>query len=149
MPMAPRVAAGDEKILEGSYRLVKRVLPSGKEVKYPDIVGFMTYTKTERNFNIMWKDGKGSPVSLSLIVKYTLSGGKYCEKPVYWMQNNMGLPGISYEWPKERRRAPRWRPTTPSTSFDVPGEPERMRFTREGFVATAKDMWTDTWKRVE
>ena len=94
MPLAPRVAAGDEKIVEGSYRLTKRVLPNGKEVKYPDIVGFMTYTKTERNFNIMWKDGKGALVSLSLIATYTLSGGKYCEKPVYWMQNNMGMPHL-------------------------------------------------------
>jgi hypothetical protein len=149
MPVAPRVAAGDETILEGSYRLIKRVLPSGKEVKYPDIVGFMTYTATERNFNIMWKDPKGAPASLSLIATYTLSGGKYCEKPVYWMQNNMGVPGIFYEWPKEKKACAEVATDDASTSFDVPGEPERMRFTREGFVATAKDMWTDTWKRVE
>jgi hypothetical protein len=149
MPLAPRAAAGDEKILEGSYRLVKRVLPNGKKVKYPHIVGFMTYTATERSFNIMWKDAKGAPVSLSLISGYTLSGGKYCEKPVYWMQNNMGVPGISYDWPKEKSQCAEVATDATSTSFDVPGEPERMRFTREGFVATAKDMWTDTWKRVE
>jgi hypothetical protein len=149
LPIAPRVAAGDETILEGSYRLVKRVLPNGRKVSYPDIVGFMTYTKTERHFNIMWKDPKGAPVSLSLIATYTLSGGKYCEKPVYWMQNNMGMPGISYEWPKEKRGCAEAATDASSTSFDVPGEPERMRFTREGFVATAKAMWTDTWKRVE
>ena len=148
MPVAPRVAA-DGAILEGSYRLIKRVLPSGKEVRYPDIVGFMTYTKTERNFNIMWKDGKGAPVSLSLIATYTLSGGKYCEKPVYWMQNNMGMPGISYEWPKEKKACAEVATDDASTSFVMPGEPERMRFTREGFVATAKDMWTDTWRRVD
>jgi hypothetical protein len=149
MPLVPRVAAGDEKILEGSYRLIKRVLPNGKELKYPDIVGSTTYTKTERNFNVMWKDGKGAPVSLSLIATYTLSGGTYCEKPLYWMQNNMGMPGLSYEWPKEKNRCAEVESDAASTSFDVPGEPERMRFTREGFVATAKDMWTDTWKRVE
>jgi hypothetical protein len=148
VPVAPRVAAGDETI-QGSYRLIKRVLPSGKEVKYPNIVGFMTYTATERNFNIMWKDPKGAPASLSLIATYTLSGGKYCEKPVYWMQNNMGVPGIFYEWPKEKKACAEVATDDASTSFDVPGEPERMRFTREGFVATAKDMWTDTWKRVE
>ena len=149
LAFAPRAAAGDEKILEGSYRLMKRVLPGGKEVRYPDIVGFMTCTKTERNFNVMWKDAKGAPVSLSLIAAYTLSGGKYCEKPVYWMQNNMGMPGISYEWPKEKNQCAAVVSDDSGTSFDMPGEPERMRFTREGFVATAKDMWTDTWKRVE
>ena len=149
LALASSAAAGDEKALEGSYRLMKRVLPDGKELKYPDIVGFMTCTKTERNFNVMWKDGKGAPVSLSLIATYTLSGGKYCEKPVYWMQNNMGMPGLSYTWPPEKSRCAEVVTDADGTSFDVPGEPERMRFTREGFVATAKDMWTDTWKCVE
>jgi hypothetical protein len=146
---APCAVAGKANALEGSYRLVKRVLPNGKEVKYPHIVGFMTYTATERSFNIMWKDAKGTPVSLSLIAGYTLSGGKYCEKPVYWMQNNMGVPGIFYDWPKEKSQCAEVATDASSTSFDVPGEPERIRFTRDGFVATAKDMWTDTWKRVE
>ena len=129
--------------------MIKRVLPDGKELTYPDIVGFMTYTTTERNFNIMWKDAKGAHVSLSLIATYTLSGGKYCEKPVYWMQNNMGMPGISYAWPKEKNQCADVASDAAETSFDIPGEPQRMRFTREGFVATAKDMWTDTWTRVE
>lgn len=146
---APHAAAGDANALEGSYRLVKRVLPNGKQVKYPDIAGFMTYTKTERNFNIMWKDGKGAPVSLSLIATYTLSGGKYCEKPVYWMQNNMGLPGLSYDWPPEKKQCADVAVDAASTSFDVPGEPEHVRFTREGFVAHAEGMWTDTWERIE
>jgi hypothetical protein len=65
------------------------------------------------------------------------------------MQNNMGMPGISYEWPKEKNPCADVASDDASTSFNVPGEPERMRFTREGFVATAKDMWTDTWRRVD
>jgi len=146
---APCAVEGDASVLQGSYRLVKRVLPSGKKLKYPDIVGFMTCTKTERSFTIMWKDPKGAPVSLSLIATYTLSGGKYCEKPVYWMQNNMGMPGLSYEWPPEKKQCADVVTDADGTSFDMPGEPERMRFTPEGFVATAKDMWTDTWKRVD
>jgi hypothetical protein len=146
---APCAAAGEANILEGSYRLVKRVLPNGKKVKHPDIVGFMTCTKTERSFTIMWKDGTGAPVSLSLIATYTLSKDKYCEKPLYWMQNNMGMPGISYESPPEKKQCADVVTNAFGTSFDMPGEPERMLFTREGFIATAKDMWTDTWKRVE
>jgi hypothetical protein len=146
---ATRVAAGDASILEGSYRLVKRVLPNGKHLKSPNVVGFMTVTKTERSLNVMWTDQKGAPVSLSLIATYTLSGGKYCEKPVYWMQNNMGMPGLSYEWPPEKKKCADVVTDATGTSFDKPGEPERMTFTRDGFVATAKDMWTDTWKRVE
>jgi hypothetical protein len=149
LTIASIASAGGEKILEGSYRLTKRVLPNGKELGYPDIIGFMTYTATERNFNIMWKDAKGAPVSLSSIATYTLSGGKYCETPVYWMQNNMGMPGLSYQWPPDKSRCAEVVTDADGTSFDVPGEPERMRFTRAGFVATAKDMWTDTWKRVD
>jgi hypothetical protein len=146
---ATPAAAGDANVLEGSYRLMKRVLPNGKHVKYPDVVGFMTVTKTERSLTVMWKDPLGAPVSLSLIATYTLSKGKYCEKPVYWMQNNMGMPGLSYEWPQEKNQCAEIVSDADGISFDMPGEPERMRFTREGFVATAKDMWTDTWKRVE
>jgi len=146
---APSAAAGDANALEGSYRLVKRVLPGGKQVKYPDIVGFMTCTKTHRNFNVMWKDQNGAPVSLSLIATYTLANGKYCEKPLYWMQNNMGMPDLSYEWPEEKKQCAEVVNDASGTSFDMPGEPERVLFTREGFVASAKDMWTDTWKRVE
>jgi hypothetical protein len=118
-------------------------------VKYPNVVGFMTVTKTERSLNVMWKDPRGAPVSLSLIATYTLGNGKYCEKPVYWMQNNMGMPGLSYESPPEKKQCADVVVDAAGTSFDMPGEPERMLFTREGFVATAKDMWTDTWKRVE
>ena len=145
----PLAGPDDAKALAGSYRLVKRVLPGGKHVKYPDIVGFMTYTKTERSLTVMWKDAKGAPVSLSLIASYTLSNGKYCEKPVYWMQNNMGLPGLSFEWPPEKNLCADVVSDAAGVSFDMPGEPERMLFTRDGFIATAKDMWTDTWKRVE
>jgi hypothetical protein len=144
-----RLVAGEPIALTGSYRLVKRVLPGGKKVTYPDIVGFTTYTKTERSLTLMWKDPSGAPVSLALIADFTLSKGKYCEKSVYWMQHNMGMPGISYTAPKEKNACAEVASDAESISFDVPGEPERMRFTREGFVAEAKDMWTDTWKRIE
>jgi hypothetical protein len=65
------------------------------------------------------------------------------------MQNNMGMPGVSYEWPPEKSRCADVVSDAASTSFDMPGEPQRMTFTRDGFVASAKGMWTDTWKRVE
>lgn len=145
----PPLVPVDARGLEGSYRLVKRMLPGGKHVKYPDVVGFMTYTKTERSLTVMWKDPTGAPVSLSVIATYTLSNGKYCEKPVYWMQNNMGLPGLSYTPPPEKKQCADVVSDAAGVSFDMPGEPERMLFTRDGFVATAKDMWTDTWKRVD
>ncbi len=146
---APRAAAGDEEALLGSYRLMKRVLTDGKELRFPEIVGFMTYTKTHRNFNLMWKDEKGARASLSLIATYTLAGGKYCERPVYWMQNNVGMPGIEYEWPSEKNRCAEVVSDASGTSFDVPGEPPRMQVTRNGFVASAKNMWTDHWERVD
>jgi hypothetical protein len=146
---AQGIAAGDANALEGSYRLVSRVLPNGKHVNDPDIVGFMTVTKTERSLNVMWKDPLGAPVSLSLIATYTFSKGKYCEKPIYWLQNNMGMPGLSYESPPEKKQCADVVSDADGAAFDMPGEPERMVFTREGFTATAKDMWTDTWKRVK
>jgi len=62
--------------IEGSYILDYRELPDGKQVRPPELVGMMTFTKDHRNFNIHWMQ-EGKPVSISLISKYTLSATEY------------------------------------------------------------------------
>src|SRR5882672_4579470 len=76
---APKVAAGDEKALIGSYAHVRRVTTDGKPLTSPDVVGFMTFTKTRRTVIMKWNAADGTPVSIAFIAAYTLSGGKYCE----------------------------------------------------------------------
>src|SRR5687767_4376955 len=40
--------------IEGTYKLISRQLPDGTIQVPPDIMGLMTYTKSYRNFNMMW-----------------------------------------------------------------------------------------------
>jgi hypothetical protein len=55
----PTPQASSAPSIEGTYRLVSRQLPDGTVLKPPDIMGLLTYTKSHRNFNIVWKDATG------------------------------------------------------------------------------------------
>jgi len=145
---ASLVAAGGPSI-EGSYRLTRRVLPDGKEVKAPDVAGFMTYTKKDRNFNVTWLNPDGKRTSLSYIAEYTLSPTKYCEKPIYWMQNNLMAPGIKYDPPAEKAECSDVTMKDGTLSFAIKGEPPVLTVSPTGVVATAKGMFTDYWEKVQ
>ena len=56
--------------IEGTYKLVTRVLSDGTRLKAPDIVGLMTFTKTHRNFNLVWVDKDGKHFSYSVVSTY-------------------------------------------------------------------------------
>ena len=45
--------------IEGTYQLVSRKLPDGTVQSPPNIMGALTYTKTHRNFNVIWKEAQG------------------------------------------------------------------------------------------
>jgi len=55
----PRPQAPSAPSIEGTYKLSSRKLPDGTVLKPPDIMGLLTYTKSHRNFNIVWKDATG------------------------------------------------------------------------------------------
>ena len=142
---APR-AGREEKLLHGSYRLAKRVGASGTEVKPPDALGFLTFTETHRTVIMKWKAPDGTPVSVALIARYTLEGGKYCETVDYGVQSNLGQEGVSYDPPQD---APQCTPAVTDASglaFDIPSEKLRVRVTRDGIIATTP-RWTDTWEK--
>src|SRR5262245_53004204 len=81
--------------LVGNYILDYRELPDGKKVRYPEVLGWMTYTKTHRNLNVYWTEN-GKPTSVSMISKYTLSDKEYTEEGLYKAANEAGK-GIAYE----------------------------------------------------
>ena len=149
LALAEPAAAGEEKPLVGSYRLVQRVLSGGGEVHPPEIVGFMTFSKTHRTLNMRWTGNGGETVSLSLVSAYTVDGGRYCEIPMYWMQNNLDTPGVKYEWPAAKSTCTALARDATGTSFDVPGEPVRLRLTRDGAIATSQGRFDDHWERVK
>ena len=65
--------------IEGTYKLISRKLADGTIQGPPEVVGLMTYTKTHRNFNIVWKDAGGKFFSLSIMSTYKLTATEYTE----------------------------------------------------------------------
>ena len=53
--------------IEGTYKLISRKLPDGTMQTSPQVMGLLTYTKSHRNFNVIWKDAKGKFFSYSLV----------------------------------------------------------------------------------
>ena len=144
---APAVSAGEEKALIGSYALVQRVTVDGKRLAGPEVVGFMTFTKTRRTVIMKWNGPAAEPVSIAFIAAYKLSGEKYCESVEYGVQSSLGTPGVSYDTPSETKACSAAISDASGLAFDVPGERLRLRVTRDGILATTP-RWTDHWTKV-
>lgn len=144
----PAVTAGGEKALVGSYTLAKRVAPDGKTLTGPEVLGFMTFTKTRRTVIMKWNGSSENPASIALIATYTLSGGKYCESVVYGVEGNLRAPGVAYDTPSAAPVCTAAISDASGLSFDVPGERLRFRVGRDGIISTTP-RWTDYWERVK
>lgn len=145
---SPPAAAAREKALVGSYKLVKRVTKDGKTLEGPEIMGFMTFTKTHRTVIMTWNGGSENPTSIALIATYTLSGGKYCENEIYGVEGNLRAPGVAYDTPSAAPVCTAALSDASGLSFDVPNEPLRFRVGRDGIISTTP-RWTDYWERVK
>lgn len=143
------LGAGEHSGLKGSYELVKRVLPDGTELTPPDVVGFGNWTGKTRNFNVSWMSPEGERVSISLIAGYTLSEAEYCEDVRYWMTNNLGSPGVSYEVPPGKSECAPVSKVGEALTFQMPGEPPVVAFEGDHLTATAEGQFVDHWKRVD
>lgn len=142
------VSAGGEKALVGSFTLAKRVTNDGNTLTGPEILGFMTFTKTRRTVIMKWNGASESPTSIALIAAYTLSGEKYCESVIYGVEGNLRAPGVAYDTPSTAPVCTTAISDASGLSFDVPGENLRFRVGRDGIIATTP-RWTDTWERVK
>lgn len=134
--------------IEGSYELVRRVLPDGRELRPPDVVGFLTYTSTHRNFNVRWGD-EANPTSLSYVCKYTLTADEYREEPLHWMEHNLRRPGVSFDPPAAKSERSEVSREGGAIRFDMKGEPVVMRFSGETLTATAEGQFVDHWRKVD
>jgi hypothetical protein len=145
----PAVRAGNVVSIAGSYRLVKRILPDGKVLLPPAVVGFETYGKGYRNFTVKWSQPDGTPVSLSVVSSYELTPTRYCEHPLLWIQNNLGSPGVKYEWPAEKEQCSDVKAEGGTLTFAIKGEPVVAVFDAASMTATAAGMFTDVWERLK
>jgi hypothetical protein len=147
--VAPAARAADAVGIAGTYRLVKRILPDGTVLLPPAVVGFETYGKGYRNFFVKWSQPDGTPVSLSVLSRYELTPTRYCEHPVAWVQNNLGKPGISYQWPVEKEQCSDVKAEGGKLTFALKGEPVVATFDAHALTATAAGMFTDVWERLK
>jgi hypothetical protein len=84
--------------IEGTYRLVRRELPDGTVQHPPTKKGMFTFTKEQRNFSVVWKDGKGGYHSRCYVARYTLTDKEYTETSEYVIvDDRTGGKGISYD----------------------------------------------------
>jgi len=141
-------SAGDEKALVGSYALTKRVAKDGTTLTGPEVLGFMTFTKTHRTIIMKWNGSSEAPASIAVITKYTLSGGKYCESVIYGVEGNLRAPGVAYDTPSAGPECTAAISDASGLSFDVPVERLRFRVGRDGIIVTTSG-WTDYWERVK
>jgi hypothetical protein len=140
--------SGDGTTIIGSYVLAKRVATEGKTLTGPAVAGFMTFTKTYRSVIMRWPADDAAPASISLIARYTLAGGKYCESVIHGANGNLGAPGVTYDPPSQTPVCTAVTSDGSGLEFEIPGERLRLRITRSGLIATTP-RWTDYWEKLK
>ncbi len=145
---SPPASAASGKGLVGSYKLVKRVTTEGKTLEGPEVLGFMTFTKSHRTLILKWNGGSENPASVALIATYTLANERYCETAIYGVEGNLRAPGVAYDTPSAGPACTAALSDASGLSFDVPNEKVRFRVGRDGIISTTP-RWTDHWERVK
>ena len=133
--------------LEGTYVLESRDLPNGKVMRTPDIVGCMTYDGGRRNFNVYWKEADGTPVSISSIAQYELTGREYRETSEYYATNGIE-GGPKYDLSPQTGNSPvTHHDGRIEFKFPLHDEPQAV-FDAHGLTATRPGVFVDHWKKI-
>lgn len=132
----------------GTYKFVSRTLPDGTVLKPPMVNGIQTFTKDDRNFNIMWADKDGKRFSFSVYSTYKFTDKDYTESIIFGIMNDeISGKGLTYITDQTK--------TAPITydgkklEFKLPFDPPAVTFEGNKMTATAEGMFTDTWEKVK
>ncbi len=135
--------------IQGTWKLVSRDLPDGTKVKYPEVVGLLTFTEKDRNFNVSWQNPSGKHFSLSLISEYKLTDKEYSEKNLYRLTNDeINGTGLQYDLSGKSGKSPvKWDGARLEIRLPLFNEPSIII---EGtkLTATKAGEFTDTWEKV-
>jgi hypothetical protein len=135
--------------IEGTYRLVTRVLPDGTRLKAPDIMGLMTFTKTQRNFNVVRVDKEGKHFSYSLASTYKLTETEYTETIIFSILNDeISGKGLTYTMSEKAATVP-VNTSEGKIEIKMPFDPVTAVFEDGRIVATSEDQFTDYWQKTE
>lgn len=140
---------GKAPSLIGTYKLIMRQLPDGTKQTAPEVIGLLTYTRTHRNFNVVWKDANGNFFSYSVVSTYKLSAAEYRETVIFSVLNDQisGQP-IKYDLAGQSQTVP----VTIAGSrieFKMPFDPVTIVFDENWVTGKAEGRFTDYWERVE
>jgi hypothetical protein len=141
--------AGEQPTIEGTYKLISRQLPDGTMQKPPQIMGLLTYTKSHRNFNIVWKDAAGKFSSYSLVSTYKLTPAEYSETLLFSvLTDQIGGKDTVYDLSGKAQSVP----VTMNggrIQFKLPFDPPTVVFEGEKLTATAEGRFVDLWEKVQ
>lgn len=142
-------AAAQAPSIEGTYRLVSRTLPDGRVQRPPEAIGLVTFTKTHRNMNIMWKDAAGKHFSLTQVSTYKLGGGEFTETLLYRVvSDQIGGKEIVYDSSSKTQSSP----VTiegERLQFKLPFEAPTVTFERDKMTAATPKGPVAVWERVQ
>ena len=140
---------GKSPSLVGTYKLIMRQLPDGTKHTAPEVIGLLTYTRTHRNLNVIWKDANGKFFSYSLVSTYKLTATAYTETVACSVLNDQ-ISGkqISYDLSGQTRTVP-VAMKDGKLEFKMPFDPPSIVFDENWITAKAEGVFTDYWERVD
>jgi hypothetical protein len=149
MASDPPKVAGKTPSIEGTYQLVSRTLPDGTKMMPPDIIGLLTFTKTHRNFNIVWKQPDGKKFSLSIVSTYKLTAKDYTETLLYVMQNDeITGKGLTYDFSGQSKTVPIVMESG-GIKIKLPFDPATVTISGNKIIGVAESMFTDDWEKIQ
>jgi hypothetical protein len=126
-----------------------RQLPDGTNQTAPDVIGLLTYTKTHRNFNVIWKDANGKFFSYSLVSTYKLTATEYTETVLFSELNDeAGGQPIKHDLTGPSQTVP-VKITGSRLEIKMPFDPVTIVFDQNWVTGKAEGRFTDYWERVE
>ena len=141
--------------IEGTYKLISRKLPDGTIQRPPEVMGLLTFTKSHRNFNVLWKDATGKFYSTSVVSTYKLTATEYSETLLFSIVNDqIGGKEIVYNLSGQTRSAPvtveggRIQCKFPERRDLWPGRPTEV-YEGDKMTATAEGRFVDFWEKVQ
>ncbi len=137
--------AGD---IEGTWRLVKRVLPDGTVLTPPAVHGMGTAINGMRHLNVFWQTPDGKAASHNAISKYRLTANTYTETTLVSAFDDgsggpvtRGVHGETKSVPVTRQGG--------RISYQLPFDPLAVVYDGDSLTATMEGVLVDYWERVK
>jgi hypothetical protein len=147
--MLANTAVAEKSGLEGTYRLISRQLPDGTIKSSPDVLGLLSFTKTHRNLQVVWKAANGILCSYSLASTYSFTPAKYTEKILFTSLNDYTTgQKIAFDLVK-RNQTVQIISAAEIDPAKTPFEPPTMVIDGNRIITTAEGMFIDEWERIE